>query len=264
MSSNIAQHERTVVYTAVTADYDLIYRPRSIDDGFEYVLISESASRETIWQFRPLVKKLENDVLTNRYHKLFPHKIFPDANYSIYLDGNIGIIGSLQNLMNEFIGSKAAIGVFRHSARNTVAEEIDACLLLDKFDTEDKLLFRNQYTYFIANGMPIKQRLSDNGVIFRWHGHPDIPKSMDDWWWQLNHFTKRDQLSLPYVVWSNSCDINIWDWSIREPNAYFECYDHRSNLLKNMKNRLKNARHRNQSMKSLYDSINAVLPRIIR
>jgi len=61
-----------------------------------------------------------------------------------------------------------------------------------------------------------------NSIIFRKHNSDNIIKLMNDWWEELNTQTKRDQLSLAYVLWKNGENFNFMDESAREGKGYFE------------------------------------------
>ena len=93
--------------------------------------------------------------------------------------------------------------------------------------------------------MPLDQPLTDNGIIFRWHKHPLLIIAMSSWWEQLNKFSKRDQISFPYVVWKNKIPVKIWDWSIREKNDYFEIYLHRQSLVRDLMTTIRVCRNDN-------------------
>lgn len=229
------------VYSCVTDDYDLVLPPVLLREyRIKFVVFCESQTRARGWHNRPCVRLFRSGILTNRFHKFFPHILFPNAQYSVYVDGNIGIIGDISILLDEFIESEAAIGLFRHKDRATVAEEMRACLDMKKFDEDDLRFYQMQVDNMYLDGMPENQRLTDNAVIFRWHNHPALPVAMDDWWAQLQSFTKRDQLSLPYVLWKNNVATKIWNWSFRERNEYFEKYPHKGTLLRNIRIRLRN------------------------
>ncbi len=59
----------------------------------------------------PQLQNLDNAGL-NRYYKMHPDVLFEDYNYSIYIDGNIKVIGDLTAYIN--LISKAGIAVHRH------------------------------------------------------------------------------------------------------------------------------------------------------
>ena len=40
-------------------------------------------------------------------------------------------------------------------------------------------------------------------VIFRQNNDKEVIRIMEDWWYMVNNYSKRDQLSLMYVFWQN-------------------------------------------------------------
>ncbi len=57
--------------------------------------------------------------------------------------------------------------------------------------------------------------LGENNILFRKHNSDNIIKLMNDWWEELNTQTKRDQLSLAYVLWKNGENFNFMDENAR-------------------------------------------------
>lgn len=221
-----------IVYSAVTSGYDMVFKPKTSSENIHYVLFSDRVNKIRGWDVLPLTNKVEGShPLTNRWYKFFPHKVFREAEYSVYVDGNIRILGDLAPLIEEFKQSRAALGLFKHLERTTILQEVDACLEHRKFDERDKEQVKYQLQTYAEEGMPLDQPLTDNGIIFRWHKHPGLSKAMSSWWGQLHEYSKRDQISLPYVVWKEDVSVKRWDWSFRESNAYFEAYPHRHSLI---------------------------------
>jgi hypothetical protein len=243
----LSQRPGIYVYSAVTSGYDLIFPPSIPSRAVEFVLFSDAGQKARGWSKAPCVRTYDSTVLTNRFHKFFPQQLFPNAQYSVYIDGNIGIVGDITPLLDEFIVSGAALGVFRHRDRMTVAQEVDACLDLDRFNQLDLEIYESQVEHMYSEGMPPEQQLTDNGVIFRWHGHAGLASAMEGWWEELNAYTRRDQLSLPYILWRHELPCKIWDWSFRLPNPYFEKYPHKGGLLRNIRSRMKNISTKLQS-----------------
>lgn len=224
------------IYTSVSRNYDVVSSPLIVTAGLRYIaFVDPPISKVDGWEmksFPPAVSGYRPNMM-NRYCKLFPHEILPDFDYSIYLDGNIRVIGDLSPLMNEFRNSGCAVGLFRHWQRKDLAEEIDACVRLGKFKENEKVLSEQQIQVYHNKGLPTDQPLMDNGILFRWHRHRELPAAMRLWWEQLRSFSGRDQLSLPYVVWKTGLPMKIWDWSFRVDNSFFEVYPHRGFLYKN-------------------------------
>ena len=243
----------TIVYSAVTADYDKVFKPRFTTDNVEYILFMDHPSKITGWNVRQLdTTKSNHNVLNNRWYKFFAHEVFTDVEYSIYIDGNIRIIGDLTPLIQEFKESGAALGVFKHLDRSTISEEMNACFKYNKFDPQDELQIKSQLETYYKAGMPHEQLLSDNAVIFRWHKHPKLAESMNCWWEQLQTYSKRDQISLPYVIWKNELPVKRWAWSFRKKNEYFEPYPHRSSLFGNLITHIRVYRNESRILNAIY------------
>jgi hypothetical protein len=97
--------------------------------------------------------------------------------------------------------AKAAIGVFRHPNRRTVREEAQACRDNLKFDSFDKRRVGAQLAFYESEGFNLETPVSANYLIVRDHAYPGLPLTMSLWWSQLFEYTKRDQMSLNYVLW---------------------------------------------------------------
>jgi len=221
-----------IVYSAVTSNYDMVFKPKVYTENVNYILFSDQQRKVKGWEVAPMVDVMgESALLTNRWYKFFPHKLFKNVEYSIYIDGNIRITGDLSLLIQEFKESRAALGVFRHPNRTNILEEADACVAFGKFDDQDKSRVKSQLEMYFESGMPVEQPLTDNGIIFRWHKHPKLLDAMSSWWDNLQDFSKRDQLSLPYIIWKNDLPVKIWDWTFRDVNIYFDVYLHRRSLI---------------------------------
>ncbi|WP_078522991.1 glycosyltransferase domain-containing protein [Thioclava sp. F28-4] len=215
---------KMVVYSAIIDDYDVPLPPRRLNPAFDYILLSNTAMKAHGWTVRPLPEPARglSSSDANRWCKMFAHEIFPEYDYSVYLDGNMRSVGELEILLNEFITSGAEIGLFKHPARRTVSEELIALCASDRFTSEEKLAMAAQAARY-KNELPPDSGipLSENGVIFRRHVSPHLSDAMSLWWQEFRHGSKRDQLSLPWVLKKIPLQVHRWGWSFRKPNPYF-------------------------------------------
>lgn len=228
---------RIAVYTAFTRRYDFLFPPSARLDGARCVaFVDDESTLVRGWCLRPFPSAVAgySPRLANRYCKFFPHKILHHTDYSVYIDGNIRIIGNITPLVVEFIKSNAAIGFFKHRQRSSLIQEFNACIQLGKFAKGEKEKAAAQLDLYRQEGMPLDQSLLDNGIIFRCHHHPMLPEAMASEWEQLRHFSRRDQLSLPYVLWKTGIPTKIWNWSFREKNPIFEVYPHRGFIFRDL------------------------------
>ena len=224
------------VYTSIVGDYDYLLPPKVNPDGVRFYCFTDKPRRKVAgWQMLPLAQppSVTNPVLINRYHKFFPYKVLPSVDYSLYVDGSIHIVGDVTAWVKKHASGEIGMVCLQHPVRKTIGDEIKRCEQAGLFGQEDIRLAQQQLAYYCEEGMPAMQQLSENTVLLRAHDHPDLETAMQLWWQQLNIYTKRDQLSLPYVIWKTSFATTIVDdVNLRVPNPYFEWNAHRQNGLK--------------------------------
>lgn len=224
------------VYTCIVGDYDYLLTPKVIPDGVRFYCFTDKPRRKVAgWQMLPLVQpsSVTDPVLINRYHKFFPYKVLPSVDYSLYVDGSIHIVGDVTTWVKKFTSKEIGMVCLQHPVRRTVFDEVERCEEAGLFSQEDVRLAQQQLADYCEEGMPAMQRLSENTVLLRAHDHPDLETAMELWWQQLNIYTKRDQLSLPYVIWKTGFVTDMVNVvNLRTPNPYFVWNAHRRNGLK--------------------------------
>jgi hypothetical protein len=226
-----ADEGRVVVYTCTFLSYDQVFPPVRRTPGVDYVLFSDSRPRFLGgWEWRPLPKAAQSmtQTMANRYCKFFPHRLFPEAEISLYVDGNTLILANLSPLITEFRASGAGIGLFVHKERENLLAEFAWVQRTGKIPPEEAGRAAEQLARYRAAGVPPDHVITENGIILRRHGDPDLGPAMDLWWNELCTYTQRDQLSLPYVLHTTRIAKKIWDWNYKYRNSYFLRYPHRS------------------------------------
>jgi hypothetical protein len=133
----------------------------------------------------------------NRFHKLLPHRLFPDHEWSLYLDGNIELRCDPIGFLDRYRDRGPAFFLFPHPDRRTVAEELGACLLKRKDDT---LLMTRQVSRYLEAGFRQTFPLTENNVLLRRHHDPALVALSEAWWEEVRSNSGRDQLSLPFVL----------------------------------------------------------------
>lgn len=237
---------KIIIYTCANIAYDQIFSPVVRNPNMEYVLFSDRRPLFVSgWSWRPMPSQAAGLTpgMANRFTKFFPYKIFPDADYSIYVDANILLIGDIQPILDEFIASGADIGLFPHLQRSDIYSEFEFAKQVKKIAPEDYAIGASQMQFYRGDGLPDSHTLTENAVIFRKHRNPELEKAMELWWHQMETYTKRDQLSLPYVLYKSEIKRKIWDWTYLSDNPYFKRYIHREGLAMDIRIYLKNKRH---------------------
>ena len=198
--------ERIAVYTAVFSSYDDLLEPKFLPDNCDFFLFSDSVTipEGSAWKARELPdsvqKKIQHfsPVEKNRYLKMHPDLLFPEYNYSLYLDGNLLLYTDPTEYINRL--SKYGVSFYTHYRRHCVYEELQAVSAKHRM-TEKQV--QEVKRFLLDVGMPEKYGLLECPVIARRHHQPECKKLMAEWWELFRRFPYRDQVLLPYVLFKN-------------------------------------------------------------
>ena len=122
---------KKVIYTCITGGYDEVPKHLITDSAWDYVLFTDSKdliARGTVghWSVRPLSYNELTNVKNARWHKINSHRLFPEYDYSLWVDGNVSInTSAVFDKLNEFISSDVRIAVPLHPTRSCVYQEAD-------------------------------------------------------------------------------------------------------------------------------------------
>lgn len=214
---------KLVVYTALFGDYDDLIEPKEKFQGCDFICFTDQKHlTSAIWEIR-LIEECEMPPnMMNRKYKILPHLFLSEYKWSLYVDANIAILGNPFELANKYL-SIYDMAVPKHFARDCVYDEAKECVILGKTKYDETKI---QMDIYKKEGFPKNFGLGENNILFRKHNAETVIKLMNDWWDELNTQTKRDQLSLAYVLWKNGEKFNYIDESARG-NKYFNLIPHR-------------------------------------
>jgi hypothetical protein len=220
--------KRIAFYTCLINDYDYLFEPdKDLREFYDFYLLTNNKYYKSKFWNIIYVKKKYNNVYTNRYYKILLHKKILRYEYSVYFDSNIIIKSSIYLLIKNFIKSKKLIGLFKHSSRNNVNEEIQENYLLKKITKKSRSSIINFYKkkkYFSNND------LTENGIIFRNHQNIRLKSLMSLWWKTSRKFFARDQIILPYCLWIKKVTPKIFNVNIWRERIYFLIIPHKKKI----------------------------------
>ena len=211
------QKNRIAIYSAVFGDYDNILEPYIVPDNCDFYFFSDKEinHENSIWR-KGILPDAINDLSNaekNRYIKMHPHLIFPEYKYSIYVDGNVQIITDLTEYVNKMGGIGIATHI--HNNRSCVFDELKAIVKSGKETRENVERHRN---YLLKSGMPYNYGLLQCSVIVREHNNPMCISVMEAWWEEYLNYSKRDQISLPHVLFREG--IKVQEVGVLGNNVY--------------------------------------------
>ena len=199
----VSTQRKIIVYTCVAGDYDREIAPVEPNENLVFVCFTNSKYLSAPgWEIRDLVPTrpgLDNQAI-NRFHKLFPHLLFLNASWSIYVDGNISFSGNWRDAVEAVAASNATIGAFTHPHNHNLLEEVAACRRFRKFTTRDDSLADLQVAEYGRRGIDLSKPITENNFLVRNHECRSLAPLMSIWWSQLFEWTSRDQISLSYAL----------------------------------------------------------------
>lgn len=198
----------------------------------QYICFSDNPNlRCRGWEVRPLplMSELGNGNLANRFCKFFPWKILPEHHWSIYIDANIRLLTDPSPIISEAEGVGADLVISKHPQRTCIWEEAEACKRLNKFTDLDLAVINAQLARYESRGMPMNFGVTANGIIFRSGQSLRLLPIMEKWWVEFSEGVKRDQISLPFVLWMTGTQIHKLPFYVWDLNPYFRIVPHRRN-----------------------------------
>lgn len=163
-------------------------------------------------------RKFKDSTRENRYYKVMSHLVLPPHDLSIYFDGNIKFKVSIESIFEEAIhNDKVLLSLIKHPFRNCLYDEGEACIKQKKDDPE---IIINQLGKYQMEGYPAHNGLLACSVIFR-KNVSAVQKLCTSWWEEIVLGSRRDQISLPYVIWKNKFQgLKILDLNWMENKFY--------------------------------------------
>lgn len=189
-----------VVYTAFTGNYDSLKEPEFIDENTRYVCFAQNPDLTSdTWEIIQMDDSTLDDNRIAKQYKVFPHKYFPDNEYSFWIDGSFKLIGSIREYVYKYINSPMLTVV--HPERDCIFDEANSSI---QFPRYSNYTIGKQVGKYRNDGMPFHYGLPSLGALFRKHNDSSVISLMDKWWEEIINYTNQDQLSFTYLAWKNN------------------------------------------------------------
>lgn len=214
---------KVVVYTSIFGDYDPLIDPLYKSENCEYYAITDQdIPINSVWKKYDTssidgFEKMD-DYHKSKFCKMHPHILFPGYDFSIWVDGNVQIVADLYPLVDR-INDKHCIAAFQNPFHDCIYTETRYNICQNNVSIDGLL---NQVEGYRQEGFPMHFGMRELTIIVREHNNKHCIDIMNDWWEQVNLFTMRDQISLPYVIWKNNLAIDYiqllgdnWKWNPR-------------------------------------------------
>ncbi|XP_008807991.2 uncharacterized protein LOC103720176 [Phoenix dactylifera] len=230
-----------VVASAIFGNYDMMQQPRNISEYAKrnacfYIFVDEeteayiknttnldSIQRVGLWRVVVVRNLPYVDARRNgKVPKLLLHRLFPNARFSLWIDGKLELVVDPYPILERFLWRKnATFAISRHYRRFDVFEEAEANKAAAKYDNASidyqiEFYKREGLTHYSPVKLPITSDVPEGCVIIREH-IPITNLFTCLWFNEVDRFTSRDQLSFSTVRDKIMSRVN---WSI---NMFMDC-----------------------------------------
>ena len=189
---------KIAVYTCITGDYDTLIKPRHVDERLDYFCFIDNDKQIKLpWILKSMALPELDNKDKNRYIKMHPHSFFSDYDITIYIDGNVEIVGDLYELAAQINELEGYFFAYAHAERNCVYSEAAAC---SYFAHDWIWRIAKQMREYSVNNYPMNNGLVSANILIR-KNNSMLETLMNAWWKAYSSDVKRDQLSLPFVSW---------------------------------------------------------------
>ncbi|KAM7255252.1 hypothetical protein ACFE04_020493 [Oxalis oulophora] len=212
-----------VVASAIFSAFDDVHQPRNISDYSRHTVCFimfvdeqteaylkansylDSTRKIGIWRIVVVHNLPYTDGRrTGKIPKLLSHRMFPDARFSIWIDGKLELVADPHQILERFLWRQnATFAISRHYRRFDVFTEAEANKAAGKYDNAS-IDFQIEFykteglTSYTRAKLPITSDVPEGCVILREH----VPISnlfTCLWFNEIDRFTSRDQLSFSTV-----------------------------------------------------------------
>ena len=156
------------------------------------------------------VKKMDIDPLSavrrQRFVKIcIPDEIFDSYEYSFYVDCKRPFAIDFEWLLGYLDPQSDFMTRLHRRKRDCIYEEGRICIERDLGDPAD---ITRQLDFYKSENYPIHNGLYWTTILIRRHTKR-LKEFSRLWWEQLEKFSHRDQISLPYVAWKHDMKISV-------------------------------------------------------
>ncbi|SEK36097.1 glycosyltransferase domain-containing protein [Parapedobacter koreensis] len=223
------QGRKKVIYTAIFGNYEGLLPQKPVVD-WDFICFTDNDRLQAApWRVVLIDPPIVGDnVRSSRYIKINPHLFLSEYDISIFIDGNFLVIGNMDTLVEQVLAD-APIACFDHNqntrdARDCVYMEHAAIKEMAEargIYKDDPQVMEKQMAFLRAQHYPEHNGLVYSGVLLRRHHDARLISAMEEWWYMVKHYSKRDQLSFDYAMWKQSLIYKTIPGDSRRKNGFF-------------------------------------------
>lgn len=194
------QNNKICVYTAITGNYDNLKDVEPEENIDYYCFTNNNNLKSKTWKIIYLDnnENLSNLLLARKYKILIPSTIKKNYDVSVWIDGSVIIKESIIDFINKKCDlNHYSLACFKHSQRDCVYEEAAAIIKFKKDSYENVIRIID---FLKNNKYPEHNGLNETTVLVRRHDDELLNKVLEQWYYMVENYSPRDQLSFNYTI----------------------------------------------------------------
>ncbi len=199
--------KKRLVYTALMGQYEEFSETALVlgPDTDLICLTDNPDLKSDVWQMQLVAPRfLADPIRSARYLKIMGPSLFPNYEASLWIDNTVNITQPIDLLFDTFLNGVDFCLPF-HSFRESVAAEFSA---VDYAGYDDPHRIYEQLIHYSQSRMDVMdEKPFWTAILLRKHT-PPVQDLMSRWWDHVLRYSRRDQLSLNYVMREVALEVN--------------------------------------------------------
>lgn len=193
--------KKLVVYTVIMGDYDYLREPDFVMENCDYICFTNNKEiKSDVWKIIYDSEANLDNTRWQRRHKVMAHEYLKDYDWSVYVDGNVKILGDFREYIRQESKGSTVL-CLKHPNRDNIYDEAEECKKLNKDSVE---IIDEQMNRYKEEGYDAQNGLVVSNVLVRKHSDPEVIALMECWWDEICKGSRRDQLSFNYACWKKN------------------------------------------------------------
>lgn len=188
-----------VVYTAIFGGKDSYVEPPK--GGYDIVLFTDVQTCAVSARVNIVIPTHDDLSRSSKWFKILSHRHFQDYEYSVWMDGSIGLHHvDIPKLVTASL-KDVNIALYRHPHRTCAYQEAKECR---DYSLDDHSVIDQQVQRYTAAQYPNNLGLAETGVLIRRHRSEDVKRFEELWWNEISVGSRRDQISFNFCAWKEN------------------------------------------------------------
>jgi len=207
---------KIAVYTFISGLYDNL-KPfnKEFNKEADFYFLTDTPQElpKTSGEYKTVIVPIVEEVsrYTARHYKILSHVLFPDYDYTIWLDGSTSLRVSPKKLIEKYLNS-FEIAAFKYPDEDCIYIHADKCVAAGRFPAS---LVDPHMEFYRSDGFPDHAGLCEIRIVLR--RNTDTIKLFNELWLETyKKWVTCDQLCFNYCLWKLGIKYNTIKWGSRE------------------------------------------------